>query len=267
MHDQQEGLTSHGTIETGARRDRVPALFEPVLTTVVTAVRAADRDASLYLYGSVATGEAQVVTSDVDLLTVGLPPADAAAIGREMSVEFSDLCRAVEVAAAQPSDFEGETDEAYGGRVFLRHYCVHLGGPDLHSALPEFPADARAARGFNGDIAQQAQRWRSEVNDGSDPADVGRRLARKSLLAVAGLVSVHDATWTTDRTNAASRWAELEPELAGDLTTLHAWACGHAAPDRAAVEAALDGVVEEIVASFEASIGLWDSESGTSPES
>jgi hypothetical protein len=57
---------------------------------------------------------------------------------------------------AQRSNFSHESDEAYGGRVFLRHYCVHLVGPDLHSALPDFTADVRAARGFNGDIAQNA---------------------------------------------------------------------------------------------------------------
>lgn len=262
MHDPLEGVTSRGTIATGARRDRVAALFEPALDTAVGAVRAAKRDASLYLYGSVATGTAQTGRSDIDLLTVGLPSTEAAAIGRDLSVRFADLCRAVQIAAAQPTDFSGETDPAYGGRAFLRHYCVHLAGPDLQSALPEFPADVRAARGFNGDIAQHAQGWWKEVEEGCDPVELSRRLARKSLLAVAGLVSVHDATWTTDRTAAAARWAEIRPALAGDLRMLQTWASDHETPDRYAVEAALDGVVAQIVTSFEATIGLWNSGNG-----
>jgi hypothetical protein len=262
MHDPLEGVTSVGTIETGASRDRVPALFEPVLDTAVVAVRAANRDASLYLYGSVATGAAQAGRSDVDLLTVGLSSGEAAVIGRALFLRFSDLCRGVQVAAAQLSDFLGETDEACGGRVFLRHYCVHLAGPDLHSALPDFSADVRAARGFNGDIAQHAQRWWRELEEGCDPVQLSRRLARKSLFAVAGLVSVHDATWTTDRTAAAARWAGLNPALASDLRMLLTWASGNETPDRYAVEAALDGVVAQIVASFETAIGLWDSGNG-----
>lgn len=262
MHDPLEGVTSLGTIETGAGRDRVSALFEPVLYAAVFAVRAADRDSSLYVYGSVATGMAQPPESDVDLLTVGLPSAEAADVTRALSVRFSDLCRAVEVAVAQRSDFSGETDEAYGGRVFLRHYCVHLVGPDLHSALPEFAADVRAARGFNGDIAQHARRWRMELDDGRDPVQLSRRLARKSLLAVAGLVSVHDDTWTTDRTTGAARWAEIEPSLASDLHMLLSWSRESATPDRKSVEAALDGVVTQITASFETSIGLWNSANG-----
>jgi hypothetical protein len=200
--------------------------------------------------------------SDVDLRTVGLPPAAAADIARALTMQFSDLCRAVEVADAQPGDFAGETDEAYGGRVFLRHYCVHLVGPDLHSALPDFAADARAARAFNGDIARRAIRWRMKLDDDCDPVQLSRRLARKTLLAVTGLVSVHDDTWTTDRATAAARWAEIGPSLANDLDILLTWSHSSATPDRRSVEAALDGVVAQIATSFEASIGLWGSADG-----
>jgi hypothetical protein len=70
MHDRLEGVAPLGTIETGARRDRVSAFLEPVLDAAVSAVRAAGRDSSLYVYGSVATGMARPARSDVDLLTV-----------------------------------------------------------------------------------------------------------------------------------------------------------------------------------------------------
>lgn len=254
MHDPLEGMTSTGAITTGASKDRIPALFEPVLDAAVALVP--DR-VSLYVYGSVATGMARP-ESDVDLLSVGLLPTDAAEIGRELSERFSYLCRGVEVAAAQAGGFAGRTDEAYGGRVFLRHYCVHLAGPDLHSGLPDFPADRQAARGFNGDIGLHAQRWQEELDGGADPAQLGRRLARKTLLAVAGLVSVHDQTWTTDRWAAAARWAQIEPAVGDQLRLLHGWSSDDLSADGPSVAMALDGVVPHIVASFEASIGLWD---------
>lgn len=257
MHDPLEGVTARGTIATGASRDRVPAPFEPVLNAAVSAVHVSDPTASLYLYGSVATGMAQTAASDVDLLTVGLPSADAGGVSRALSVEFSTLCRAVEVAVAQREDFLGEADAAYGSRVFLRHYCVHLVGPDLHSALPDFAADVRAARGFNGDMGIHAVRWRTALEGGADPIQLSRRLARKSLLAVAGLVSMHDATWTTDRAAAAARWAEIEPSLADGLNMLVTWSRGTGSPDSRSVVAALDGVVERITVSFQTMIGLW----------
>lgn len=259
MHDPVEGVTESGTITTGAGRDRVPAVFEPVLEVAAQRVRAAGADTSLYVYGSVATGMAQPGVSDVDLLTIGLSPDPARAVGRDLAQQFADLCRGVEVASARRRDFLGNSDAAYGGRVFLKHYCVHLAGPDLHTALREFPADVRAARAFNGDIADHAVRWRTELGSGADPGALGRRLARKTLLAVAGLVSMHDGTWTTDRAGGATRWAEIEPPLMGALHTLITWSNGDATPDGEAVRAALRGVVASITSSFEHSIGLWGS--------
>ncbi|WP_425469193.1 nucleotidyltransferase domain-containing protein [Pseudonocardia hierapolitana] len=44
-----------------------------------------DSNVSLYLYGSVATGQARIAESDVDLFTIGLPVAAAAEISRELS--------------------------------------------------------------------------------------------------------------------------------------------------------------------------------------
>jgi len=255
MHDPLEGVTEHGTIVTGVGRGRVPAAFEPVLEAVVTAIRSTD--VSVYVYGSVATGMARVGDSDVDMLTVGLTPDNASSIGRDLSERFKDVCRAVEIAAARASDFEGDTDEAYGGRVFLRHYCLHVAGPDLHAPLPQYPADIRAARGFNGDITRHLEMWRQQLSESCHPTDLGRRVARKSLLAVAGLVSVHDATWTTDRETAAARWAKVNPSLASDLQTLVDWSSGDRRAGEQEVAEAIDGIAMEIATSFAATIGLW----------
>ena len=258
MRDPGEGVAADGTITTGAARGRVPQSFDPVLSTAVGAIaEAVGRDASVYLYGSVATGQARRARSDVDLLTIGLAPALGAGLGRELSGQFSGLCRGVEIVTATADDLAGQSDEAYGFRVFLRHYCVRLAGPDYARGLPRFPADARAARGFNGDIAQHAARWQDALAAGDDPRRLGRRLARKTLLAAAGLVSIHDATWTTDRALAARRWGEIEPELGPALHTLLAWSDGLARPGRPGVRHILDHATPPIIAAFAATIGLW----------
>lgn len=88
---------------------------------------------------------------------------------------------------------------------------------------------------------------------------LGVRVARKTLLAVAGLVSVHDHTWTTDRSRAAQRWSELEPGLAAELSRLHSWVSGERHPAREAAKRALadDGIIAAIVERFDSLIGLW----------
>lgn len=256
-HDPLEGRDAAGMITTGAHRRHVPAAFEPVLEAAVQRLAQAPGTPSLYVYGSVATGMARVGRSDVDLMTVGLDAALAGAWGRELSTAFAGLCRGVEIGAAEARHYEGPGDEAHGNRVFLRHYGVHLAGPDPRAALPDQPADRAAARGFNGDIGQRAAQWRRQMAD-ADPAALARRLARKTLFAVAGLVSLHDTVWTTDRVAAAHRWSLLRPELADALVTLVAWGDGPpAAPSRGEIDAALAGVVASVVADFQASIGLW----------
>src|SRR5207237_3342462 len=52
MADPDEGVAADGTIRTGARRDRVPAIFEPVMTDAVAFLR--ESGASLSVYGCVA---------------------------------------------------------------------------------------------------------------------------------------------------------------------------------------------------------------------
>jgi hypothetical protein len=262
MADPREGVAADGTIRTGADRRRVPAAFEPVLADAVAFLGEGgsgdEGGASLYVYGSVANGTVRPGSSDVDLLSVGL--ADADVLGQRLSARYAGLCRGVEVAAATRGDLAGDTDSAYGFRVFLRHYCVHLAGPDPAAALPAFPADTRAARGFNGDIAQHYRRWREEPASGAvtrNPLEV--RVGRKTLLALAGLVSVHDRTWTTDRSRAVRRWSELEPGLAVPLGRLLSWATAESrpAPEDVRRELAGDGVVAAVAERFGRLIGLW----------
>lgn len=260
MSDPDETVAADGTIRTGARRDRVPAVFEPILTDAIALLSqpGTANGASLYVYGSVANGTARPGASDVDLLSIDLP--DAPDLGRRLSARYADRCRGVEIAPATTADLAGNDDEAYGFRVFLRHYCVHLAGPDPSAVLPAFTADARAARGFNGDIAQFLSRWRQELTAGTAAADLlGIRVARKTLLAVAGLVSVHDRTWTTNRAYAASRWGQIEPGMAVRLAQLHSWAENEQRPEHGAVRDALGagGIVPAIVQRFTTVIGLW----------
>jgi len=256
MADPREGLAADGTILTGADRGRVPAPFEPVLADAAAFI--GDSGASLYVYGSVANGTVRPGRSDVDLLSISLH--DAAVAGERLSARHAGLCRGVEIAAAEPADLVGDSDSAYGFRVFLRHYCVHLAGPDPSAGLPAFPADARAARGFNGDIAWHYRRWRQALESRAVPEDrLGVQTARKTLLAVAGLVSVHDRTWTTDRARAARRWGEVEPGLAAPLNQLLSWATAELRPSATEVRRALadDGIVAAVADRFGSQIGLW----------
>ena len=252
MFDPEEGLAPDGTILTGARRDRVPAQFEPVLASAVAAFgEVSDTHSELHLYGSVATGMARLGASDVDMLAIGVPAGWARDVSDDLSRRFMALCRGVEIGQGEAADFRGQGSAAYGGQVFLRHYCVPIAGPNAVRRVRPFLGDAQAARGFNGDIAECLNRWRS----GADP----RRVARKTLLAAAGFVSVRYGTWTTDRSTAARRWAQLDPGQAGDIAEIFTWAEGRCTPSASHLNAVLgqNGAVAVAVERFAADVGLW----------
>lgn len=272
MADPGEGVTAEGMIRTGVGRDRVPGTFGPVLADAVAAVRASP-GVSLLAYGSVVTGTTDQTRSDVDLLAVGLPAAEAAALGSRLGSAYAGRCRGVEVQPLSPDVLNGSGhlgDEAYGYRVFLRHYCLPLAGPSPDELVPDlqvaYPADARAARGFNGDLGRHLAGWRREAAEPeASHAWLAVRLARKSLLALAGLVSVHDATWTTDRARAAGRWSAVEPQLAAELARLLAWSASARRPTgrRPTREDVLrvlddDGVVGVVTARFADLVGMWE---------
>lgn len=81
----------------------------------------------------------------------------------------------------------------------------------------------------------------------------------RTLLAVAGLVSVHDATWTTDRAGAARRWSQLHPAFTSASTSLVQWSEGAstASPEQLHQTLAGGDVVDLAVQDFSTNIGLW----------
>ncbi len=260
-HGSKEGVAPDGCIATGMSHRHIPAAFEPLLMSATRCVQECGPDASLYLYGSLGTGAAVVGVSDVDLVSVGLQADTARQIGQRLSSQYRHLCRGVEIGAAQVGDYEGASDEAYGNRVFLRHYCLHLAGPKVRQADPRFVADVHAARGFNGDIGMCAKRWCLEAETTATPELLARRVARKTLFALGGLVSVLDASWTTNRHLAAERWAALRPGDACELDRLLLWGDAQdLTVSHEEIQQALGGFVAAVAAEFEEHIGGWASE-------
>lgn len=253
MRDPREGLEADGTIRTGAARHRVPTVFEPVIAAVLDAFAAVDDGAAeLHLYGSVANGTARPGLSDVDLVAIDVPAGWPQQTGQRLSADFSDLCRGVEIGAASRGDYVGDDDEAYGNRIFLRHYCVPLAGPDALRSPAPFLGDAQAARGFNGDIGMRLDQWRA-----GQPRV--RSVARKTLLTAAGVVSIVNGIWTTDRATAAHRWAEIEPDREQEMAMLLDWADDDSTATTRDLAAALapSGVVAAVTDRFAKTIGLW----------
>src|ERR1700752_4743873 len=129
MVDPEEGVAADRTIRTGARRDRVPAAFEPVLADAVPFVGDAGGIAVCLRIGRYRASRVIGRRPAVDR-----SPGDGHH-GERLSARYADRGRGVEAAAAPGVDLPSDTDAAYGFRVFLRHYCRPPRGPgSIHRA-------------------------------------------------------------------------------------------------------------------------------------
>ena len=189
MLDPIEGVSPEGSIVTGADRG-IPTRFQTILDEAVASLAERNASTDVYVYGSVATGTAIPGVSDVDLLTIGASSADAEDVATRMSQRYATECRAVDVAVAQASNYIGDADDAYGNRVFLRHYCVYLAGlprstcPRTSSRPASCPRLQRRHRAPPQAMAQRHRqrggRKRGGTNAGTQDAARRRRPRQRS---------------------------------------------------------------------------------------
>jgi predicted nucleotidyltransferase len=232
--DPDEGVDADGYLVTGAAVARIPPVYRPVLDDCVATVTAAfgDRLDGLYLYGSVATGQAAPPDSDVDLLALWKSTVDSAAVAAvaaALSTRHSALVREVGLAEATLESIRLDAD-----RAFVKHYCVPLSGRDIRPELPRYRTSRALADGFNDDLPAVVERLRSTVDNATTAAErlaATRKAARRLLLAVATIESVSHATWSTDRGTGAALLAQHHPEWTDVAARALDWCAGRGTAD------------------------------------
>jgi hypothetical protein len=202
--DPDEGVDADGYLVTGASLDRVPPGYQPVIADCVAALTAYPELDGLYLYGSVATGQARPPDSDLDLLALWTSTVDVSAVVTELSTRHGAVVREVGLAEATVDSLAGEADGC-----FLKHYCVPLAGRDRRPELPRCRPSRAVAAGFAGDLPAVLG---SIVDRESDPVTATRKVARQLLLGAATIESVSHATWSTDRDTGVALLSRHHPE-------------------------------------------------------
>jgi uncharacterized protein len=208
--DPAEGVDADGYLVTGAAVANVAAAYRPVIADCVATLTRFPALDGLYLYGSVATGQARPPDSDLDLLALWSSTVDGVATAvAALSTRHSAVVREVGLAQAPVESLAEEAD-----RCFLKHYCVPLAGRDRRPSLPRFRPSRALADGFNGDLTPTLE---SIVARAATPAAAERAL-RRVLLAVATIESVSHATWSTDRATGAALLRQHHPEWTDAVT-------------------------------------------------
>jgi predicted nucleotidyltransferase len=246
--DPDEGVGADGVILTGAASDRISATYRPVVADCTAELQESfgDRLHSLYLYGSVATGQARPGTSDLDLIAVWTHdpnPAEVDAVEATLSARHARVVRDVGFSSASLAEVLADDRDGLGWRCFLRHYGVWLTGRDLRPQLPPCQASRAVADAFNDDVQALVQQWRTELVETRSTigaAAIARAAARKLLLVTATLESVEHGGWTTDRATGARLLAAHHPEWAAVAESAIGWCDDPGQPTTDDVQRLLD---------------------------
>ncbi len=193
--DPLEGIDADGFITTGADARRIPTGYRDVIADCArTAGKELGRSLyGLYLYGSVATGQAVMPQSDIDLYAV-VRSSEAIGlcgqIAERLTMRHRRAVRDVGIARYTLDYVQQNVAE----RCFLKHYCVPIAGIDLRSGLAKCRPSAAIAREFIGDLS--------------------RVRPRGLLRSAAVLFSFATGGWSTARENGAELIAKRAPQYA-----------------------------------------------------
>ncbi len=209
VDDPEEGVDEEGRVRTGVSRSKVVGEWADLVSRASEPLRRTGGSAlqSIWVYGSVATGQAVRGRSDLDLLvlTSGPPLVRPADVVR--SVETAGLVRTVEVSTMTMADLDGPHGAA--NRCFLRHYAICWQGVPPPVEGPGCRATMALARGLAGALMAALPGLAEGRLDGRDPGRIGRVM----LIAAATVCAVRENGWSTDRAYAVRRLQALDQDV------------------------------------------------------
>lgn len=212
MSDERPmGIDANGYVVTVGAVPVQPE-FEPLLADVVaTLSQPAFGLDGIYLYGSVARGDASAEASDLDLTLILRDPPDARMLEQ---LELARLALEQRHSCVTKVDFDmGHRAQALAPEnhnrwgFWLKHHCRCLWGDDLAVRFELFKPSRDIALALNGDFAEVLGNYRAAI---AQAETVGQRLRLQREAARTLIRSTH-----TLRLPEASMWPQtLEEHVA-----------------------------------------------------
>jgi len=219
------GLDKDGFIFTEVSSSKIDPVFKKKLKKITNVIVKlfGDKIHSLYLYGSVATGKAQIKSSDLDLLLV-LNEKTTSKIKNELSKLQTDLTkkhkstfRDVGISLTHTTEIKKDTN---GWGCFIKHLCVCLHGENLGKNLPKFKPSKKVAKAFNGDIEKHINTTLKQLQLKQNPEQVKSicsSMMRKIVRTGFCLVMAQEESWTTDLNNSYEIFSKYYPKQSTEM--------------------------------------------------
>ncbi|KAB2331481.1 nucleotidyltransferase domain-containing protein [Bacillus mesophilum] len=199
------GLDPNGFIVSDVSKDKIDEVYMTCIQEAIVSLKSffLQQLHSVYVYGSVARGEAILKKSDLDLIAMfdgNLSSAkldELKKINNELSQKYRSLFRDVGIAAAY---YHYTLDPSnYYENAFLKEICVCVYGEDLGERFGPYKLTSEIAIRFNGDINEALNRTlkRLETASKDEFKTYTQGFARKLIRTYYSMVMVRSQIWTT----------------------------------------------------------------------
>ncbi|WP_078392666.1 nucleotidyltransferase domain-containing protein [Shouchella patagoniensis] len=184
---------------------------------------------SVYVYGSVARGEAVVIKSDLDLLVLFNETltteelTELKTLTSALSQDYQSLVRDVGIAVAY---YDYVVDpENYDEQAFIKELCVCIHGEDIRTRFGPYKLTSEIAIRFNGDIREVLARTIIQLKSASTEEHHIRvqGFARKLIRTYYSMVMARSQIWTTRLNEQADVFLHYYPLKKSVIRTLLTW--------------------------------------------
>ena len=257
---QQSGLDENGFIISEVSYENILPEYKGLIAASIAALKSALPNLihSIYVYGSVARGDAVGEKSDMDLLVISsqkLTETERSTLNTmlaDLSALYGSLVREVGVADCTYDEVL-DTKNTYGWGAYLKILCVCVNGEDLTKRFGNFKLSSEIAIGFNGDIDTALQSALRKIKDAETDEEAGKiaaTCARKLIRTCYSLVMTRAQVWTTKLSEQADVFIQYFPEKRAFVRTLQDWVV-QPPHNRNDVVAILEGEGSWVVGKFE----------------
>lgn len=225
------GLDSDGFIVSDVSIDKIDNVYVPCIRESIERLRNLfhQRLHSVYVYGSVARGEAIAIKSDLDLIAMfdgrlsSVELAELKNLAGELSQKYRSLVRDVGIAVAYYDYTIDPTN--YYENAFLKEICVCVDGEDVGERFGPYQLTSEIAIRFNGDIGEVLSRTLNRLETAADEDFIicSQGFARKLIRTYYSMVMVRSQIWTTRLQEQAEVFIQHFPDKESIVSTLLNW--------------------------------------------
>ncbi|EIT7142593.1 nucleotidyltransferase domain-containing protein [Vibrio vulnificus] len=232
MQEQDRGLDKRGFILNVYSPTQIQPEFKTVVDAVVAELlsQIPDQIDGIYLYGSVARGNAVAGHSDLDISIVLKTP-----ISQTQRAIFQTISAAIAKAYPQVSKLDIDPgylndiltpQEKYHWQFWLKHCCCCIWGNDLSVQFQPYKPSLEIALALNGDLPSFLEKMAPSFADMSDE-NIAKVLGKKLVRAAYYFVAEKDGSWYTDLSQCIRVAKEYYPNQRDDLELAYQFALGN----------------------------------------